>query len=28
VIDAPKSRVARSFYDMARSLDAVVGSLR
>ncbi|HET7429538.1 MAG TPA: AAA family ATPase [Gaiellales bacterium] len=28
VIDAPKSRVAKSFYDMARSLDAVVGSLR
>jgi pilus assembly protein CpaE len=28
VIDAPKSRVAKSFYDMARSLDSVVGSLR
>jgi pilus assembly protein CpaE len=28
VIDAPKSRVAKSFYDMARSLDAVAGSLR
>jgi tripartite-type tricarboxylate transporter receptor subunit TctC len=28
VIDAPKSRVAKSFYDMARSLDAVVGSIR
>jgi pilus assembly protein CpaE len=28
VIDAPKSRVAKSFYDMARSLDSVAGSLR
>jgi len=28
VIDAPKSRVARSLYDMARSLDSVVGSTR
>ena len=28
VIDAPKSRVARALFDMARSLDAVVGSVR